>query len=69
MQASYTNSIWPDMRKWHRSPQLTGSGTLDQVIILAINDLNGDRTSKSLSAQDSATEWFAAEADTVGSFI
>ena len=53
----------------------TGHSTLPevelwtQVILRAINDLDGHRAVISPSAQDSAREWFASESDSVGSFI
>jgi hypothetical protein len=40
-----------------------------QVILQAINDLDGRTSSIPGSAQDSAREWFASESDAVGSFI
>jgi hypothetical protein len=40
-----------------------------QVILQAINDLDGRTSSIPGSAQDSAREWFASESDAVRSFI
>ena len=40
-----------------------------QVILQAINDLDGRTSSIPGSAQNSAREWFASESDGVGSFI
>ena len=40
-----------------------------QVILQAINDLDGGTSSIPGSAQDSAREWFASESDAVRSFI
>ena len=39
-----------------------------QVILQAINDLDGGKSSIPGSAQDSARAWFASESDAVGSF-
>jgi hypothetical protein len=40
-----------------------------QVILQAINDLDGRTSLTPNSAKDSAREWFASESDAVGSFI
>jgi hypothetical protein len=40
-----------------------------QVILQAINDLDGRTALTPNSAKDSAREWFASESDAVGSFI
>jgi hypothetical protein len=42
---------------------------MTQVILLAINDLDGHTSLSPGSAKDSAREWFASESDAVGSFI
>jgi hypothetical protein len=40
-----------------------------QVIVQAINDLDGQTSLTPGSAQDSARQWFASASDRVGSFI
>jgi hypothetical protein len=40
-----------------------------QVILQAINDLDGQTSLTPGSAQDSARQWFASESDGIGSFI
>jgi hypothetical protein len=69
MQGNYTN----------RSGRLYASATdhrtlpeaelWTQVIVQAINDLDGQTSSTSGAAQDSARHWFASASDGVGSFI
>ena len=64
---------------FNRSGGVCGNGTdrrmlpeaelWTQVIVQAINDLDGQTSSMPGSAQDSAREWFASESDAVGSFI
>ena len=69
MQGNYTN----------RSGRLCASATnhrtlpetelWTQVIVQAVNDLDGQTSSTPGSAQDSARYWFASASDGVGSFI
>jgi hypothetical protein len=40
-----------------------------EVILQAIDDLDGRTSSGSRSAQDSARQWFASENDGIGSFV
>jgi hypothetical protein len=64
---------------FNRSGGVCGNGTerrmlpeaelWTQVILQAIDDLDGRSSSIPGSAQDSAREWFASESDAVGSFI
>jgi hypothetical protein len=40
-----------------------------EVILQAIDDMDGRTSSASRSAQDSARQWFASENDGIGSFV
>jgi hypothetical protein len=68
MQGNYTN------RSGRICASATNHGTLPeaelwtQVIVQAINDLDGQTSLTPGSAQDSARQWFASASDGVGSF-
>jgi hypothetical protein len=68
MQANYLNRYGVVCGTGTDHRMLPEAELWTRVILQAIADLHGRRSSTSSSAQDSARQWFASQSDAVGSF-
>lgn len=69
MAGNYINQLGGVWASDNESRTLPEAELWTQVILQAINDLDGRTSLTPGSAKDSAREWFASESDAVGSFI